>query len=184
MSVTGIAKLDDNKNVVTDSNGNPVIEWVSVEKVEGVSLVTYAFSQRFGSFAGQFLSIAILLFAFSTVLGWSFYGTKAMEYLFGTKSTIVYKIIFVAFIVVGATMSLDLAWDIADTLNGLMAIPNLIGVLALSGVVVKITRNYIKRKASKNPDENILPMLSAYDDIQKEQLQKLIDENDVTATKK
>lgn len=184
MSVTGIAKLDDNKNVVTDSNGNPVIERVSVEKVEGVSLVTYAFSQRFGAFAGQFLSIAILLFAFSTVLGWSFYGTKAMEYLFGTKSTIVYKIIFVAFIVVGATMSLDLAWDIADTLNGLMAIPNLIGVLALSGVVVKITRNYIKRKACKKPDENITPMLSAYDDIQKEQLQKLIDENDVIAREK
>ena len=114
------------------------------------------------------LSVAILLFAFSTVLGWSFYGTKAVEYLFGTKATVAYKVVFVCFIVVGATLNLSLAWSIADTLNGLMAIPNLIAVLTLSGTVIKITRNYTKRKLNKNP-ERLKPMLSAFEDIQKVQ---------------
>ncbi|MBP7480335.1 MAG: alanine:cation symporter family protein, partial [Spirochaetaceae bacterium] len=143
--------------------------------ITGVPLVSAAFSHGFGSFAGKFVSLAVFLFAFSTVLGWSFYGEKAMEYLFGTKSTIFYKIIFVAFIVVGATMNLALAWDISDTLNGLMAIPNLIGVLALSGTVVAITKNYTKRKIKKT-DVNEEPMLSAFEDIQAEQLAKLREE--------
>lgn len=147
-------------------------------QLEGAPFVSAAFSHGFGSFAGAFVSIAIVLFAFSTVLGWSFYGTKACEFLFGTKATIVYKVIFVLFIVVGATMSLDLAWDIADTLNGLMAIPNLIGVLALSGTVVAITRNYIKRKL--NHDDSIQPMLSIFPDIQAEQEAKLRMKNNYT----
>ena len=110
-------------------------------------------------------------------MGWSYYGTKAIEYLLGNKATIVYKIFFVLFIVVGATMSLDLAWEIADTLNALMAIPNLIGVLALSGIVIKITRNYVRRNITKvAPDEK--PMLSAYEDIQLEQEEKLKAENE------
>lgn len=179
MSITGIARVDADNNPILDSNGNEIIESVKIDKVNGVPLVTYAFSQRFGDVAGIVLAIAILLFAFSTVLGWSFYGTKSVEYLFGTKATVVYKVIFVAFIVVGATMSLDLVWDIADTLNGLMAIPNLIGVLALSGLVAKITVNYIKRKATKKPDKTVVPMLSAYEDIQNEQLEKLMQEDDI-----
>ena len=76
-----------------------------------------------------------------------------------------YKVIFVVFIVVGATMELDLAWDLSDTFNGLMAIPNLIGVLSLSGVVLKITRNYVARKL-KNQD--IVPMYSVFPEYQKE----------------
>lgn len=180
MSVKGVPQTDPQGKVVTDENGNPVIASVKIEKVQGIPLVTYAFSQCFGDFVGIILAVAILLFAFSTVLGWSFYGTKAAEYLFGGKSTILYKILFVAFIVVGATMSLDLAWGIADTLNGLMALPNLIGVLALSGIVVKITANYIKRKSCKNP-RMIEPMLSAYADIQHEQYKKLLEEDDLVA---
>ncbi len=140
-------------------------------QLEGVPFVSTAFSHGFGKYAGAFVSIAIVLFAFTTVLGWSFYGTKAWEYLFGTKSTIIYKVVFVLFIVVGATMSLDLAWNISDTLNGLMAIPNLIGVLALSGTVFAITRNYIKRKIKG--DTSIQPMLSRYPDIQYEQEESL-----------
>ena len=120
---------------------------VNITPLEGASLVTYAMQQRFGPWAGKLLSIAILLFAFTTVLGWSFYGTKATEYLFGTKSTIVYRIIFIVFIVFGATMDLSLAWDIADTLNALMAIPNLIGLLGLSGVVVKLTNDHFKDRS-------------------------------------
>lgn len=160
------AKYDTNGSV--DEAGNPAVI-VNISKVNGVALVSYAFSQRFGDFAGKALAIAVLLFAFSTVLGWSFYGTKSMEYLFGTKSTIIYKIVFVLFIVVGATMNLGLAWEIADTLNGLMAVPNLIGVLLLSGMVVKITRNFLNRKV-KGIDEK--PLLSAYEDIQAEQEKK------------
>lgn len=173
------SKNSEGKNLV-DDNGNPVVDSVTISQINGVSLVTYAFSQRFGHIAGKILSIAILLFAFSTVLGWSFYGTKAMEYLFGTKSTIFYKIIFVCFIVVGATLNLSLAWEIADTLNGLMAIPNLIGVLALSGTVVKITKNYTKRKIQKNP-EDIKPMLSVFDDIQMDHEEKIRAEEEANA---
>lgn len=141
----------------------------------GASLVSEALAQGLGTLAGGFVAIAICLFAFSTVLGWSFYGTKSCEYLFGTKATIVYKIIFVVCIVFGATMSFDLAWAIADTLNALMAIPNLIGVLALSGTVFAITRNYLARKVTKT-DVNLKPMLSFDPAIQKMQEESLDDE--------
>lgn len=175
MSVKANALLDDNGKVVKDAAGNPVPSSITISQINGVSLVTYALSERFGDIAGKVLSIAILLFAFSTVLGWSFYGTKAVEYLFGTKSTYVYKVIFVSFIVVGATLNLSLAWEIADTLNGLMAIPNLIAVIALSGTVVAITKNYARRKFGKNK-EDIKPMLSVFDDIQAEHEAKIREE--------
>lgn len=125
-----------------------------------------AFSKVFGPAGPAFIAIAILLFAFSTVLGWSHYGSKAFEYLFGSGSIIVYRIIFIVFILCGATMRLDLAWDLSDTFNGLMAIPNLIGVLALSPVVCKITKNYVDRRI-RNLDKE--PMLSAFPEIQKMQ---------------
>ena len=175
MEIRGVQGKNADGTFMTDENGNPVITSVEITEVNGVPLVTYAFSLRLGSFAGKVLAIAILLFAFSTVLGWSFYGTKALEYLFGTKATIVYKVIFVLFVIVGCTMNLSLAWDIADTLNGLMAVPNLIGVLLLSATVVRITGNYIRRKIKKtSPDEK--PMLSVYTDIQAEQAAKLAEE--------
>ena len=175
MEIQGVQGKNADGTLMTDENGNPVITSVTISEVNGVPLVTYAFSLRLGHVAGKILAIAILLFAFSTVLGWSFYGTKALEYLFGTKATIVYKVIFVLFVIVGCTMNLSLAWDIADTLNGLMAIPNLIGVLLLSATVVKITGNYVRRKIRKsNTDET--PMLSVYTDIQAEQAAKLAEE--------
>lgn len=127
------------------------------------ALVAEAFSTVFGKFGYGFIAIAILLFAFSTTLGWSQYGSKGFEYLFGRKNVKIYQVIFVAFIVVGATMDLSLAWDISDTLNGMMAIPNLIGVLALSGTVMKITQNYVQRKILH---KDVKPMLSALDHIQ------------------
>jgi AGCS family alanine or glycine:cation symporter len=141
---------------------------------EKTALVSEAFGSVFNvgniNFGGAFIAIAILLFAFSTVLGWSYYGTKAWEFLFGTKSTIIYKVVFVVFIVCGATMSLDLAWDISDTFNGLMALPNLIGVLTLSGTVVRITKNYVARTFKGSKEK---PMLSAFSDVQTEQEVKL-----------
>ncbi len=111
----------------------------------GADLTTAGFSTLFGpQFSSIFMAVCILLFALSTILSWSLYGTRCIEFIFGSKSIIPYQIIFVLFTIVGATMDIGLAWDIADTLNGLMAIPNIIALLALSGVVVKLTRDYRK----------------------------------------
>ncbi|MDO5310750.1 MAG: alanine/glycine:cation symporter family protein [Clostridia bacterium] len=129
------------------------------------SLVGQAFGSAFGQIGTGFVAIALLLFAFSTVLGWSHYGTKACEYLFGTKSTLPYRIIFVIAIFGGAVMGENLAWDLSDTFNGLMMIPNLIGVLVLSPIVFKCTKNYVDRHLRH---KDIEPMLSMYTDIQKE----------------
>ena len=133
---------------------------------EKTAMVAEAFQLSFGQVGSWFIAIAVLLFAFSTVLGWSHYGTKAFEYLFGTKATIAYKVVFVAFIVVGATMSLDLAWDLSDTFNGLMAIPNLIGVISLSSLVYKITVNYVDRKIL---GKDVKPMYSVFPEYQQEE---------------
>ena len=109
--------------------------------------------------------IAMLLFAFTTVLGWSQYGAKAVEYLFGEKGAKVYKVIFTLMIVSGAVMTSSLAWEISDTFNGLMMIPNLIGVIALFPLVSKITKNYVNRKIKGKEEE---PMLSYDEELQKE----------------
>ena len=130
-------------------------------------LVATVFEQKFGVIGSGFIAISIALFAFSTVLGWSHYGTKACEYLLGEKRTIPYRVLFVLLVFGGAVMGDNLAWDLADTFNGLMMIPNLIGVIALSGVVMKITKNYVDRRIKGKTD--IKPMLSAFPEIQKEQ---------------
>lgn len=143
---------------------------VAVAEYSGVALtkanvVSTVFTMYFGKLGGAFVAIAIMLFAYSTVLGWSHYGSKACEYLFGTKSTMVYRVIFVIATFGGAVMGENLAWDIADTLNGMMMIPNLIGVIVLSPIVYRITNNYVNRKIK---NEAVEPMLSNFDDIQKE----------------
>ena len=145
-----------NNSIMKDSNGNMIIESIHIENISGVSLVTLAVSNRLSHIAGKILAIAITLFAFTTTLGWSYYGSKTVEYLFGKVATYVYKVLFVIFIVIGATMNLNLAWDIADTMNGLMALPNLVGVLLLSGTVMKIIKNYYERKNGKS----VKPMIS------------------------
>ena len=129
------------------------------------NVVSTVFTMYFGKLGGAFVAIAIMLFAYSTVLGWSHYGSKACEYLFSTKSTMVYRVIFVIATFGGAVMGENLAWDIADTLNGMMMIPNLIGVIVLSPIVYRITKNYVNRKIK---NEAVEPMLSNFDDIQKE----------------
>ena len=137
---------------------------------DDATLVAEAFSSVFhiGDFRfGQyFIAIAILLFAFTTVLGWSHYGTKAVEYLAGKRAGVVtkiYKVIFVTAVMGGAVMASSIAWDISDTFNGLMMMPNLIGVVALSPIVVKLTKNYVDRRL-KGMD--IPPMLSYFPDIE------------------
>lgn len=139
----------------------------------GSALVGEAFGTVLGNIGPMFIALAILLFAFSTVLGWSHYGSKAFEYLFGTKATMIYKVIFVVFIVVGATMNLSLAWELSDTFNGLMAIPNLVGVLVLSPVVMRITKNYVDRRIR---GLDVEPMLSAFPEIQAMQMKNLQEE--------
>ena len=136
-----------------------------VAGANGDTLVSEAFGNYFGSFGTAFVAIAMLFFAFTTVLGWSQYGSKAVEYLFGQKGVKVYKFIFVAMMVSGAIMEGGLAWDLSDTFNGLMMIPNLIGVLALFPLVLKITANYVDRKIRK---KDIAPMLSFDPVLQKE----------------
>ena len=109
----------------------------------GSELITGAFATVFGTkFASLFVAIALIFFAYSTILGWSLYGARCAEYLFGIKASKVYQVLFIIMIVVGATTSLDIVWNVADTLNGLMAIPNFIALFALSGVVAKLTKDY------------------------------------------
>ena len=116
---------------------------ITYGKDPGTALNAQALGTVFGSQIGALIiAIGLSLFALSTVLSWGLYGTRCWEFIFGTKAIKPYQVIFTLIVIVGATMDLGLAWDIADTLNGLMAIPNLIGVLALSGVVVKATREF------------------------------------------
>lgn len=149
--------------VVLSSGAIDLKTGLVAEGTQDATLVATAFGNVFGSAGEWFVAIAMLLFAFTTVLGWSHYGSKAVEYLFGNIGARIYRVIFVLMIVSGALMSSSLAWDISDTFNGLMMLPNLIGVISLSPVVVKITRNYIRRKLK---GEAIEPMLSNDPEIQ------------------
>ena len=158
--------------VVLTSGGleGGVFNVVSGEIREGLSdatLVGGAFNEVFpwGNIGQRFVAIAMFLFAFTTVLGWSHYGSKAWEYLFGAKSTVIFRIIHVCTIIFGAVLTSSLAWDISDTFNGLMMIPNLIGVLFMIPLVVKITKNYVDRKV-KNKDVD--PIISYDEEIQAE----------------
>jgi AGCS family alanine or glycine:cation symporter len=121
----------------------------------GAALTTAAFTKSLGQPGAWVVSIGIILFAYSTILGWAYYGEKCAEYLFGTKIIIPYRYLWVVFVAIGATVKLSFVWDFADTMNGLMAIPNLIGLLLLSGVVASETKDffenvYAKEKAEKN----------------------------------
>ncbi len=137
-----------------------------IEEIGGSSsLMSYAFSQMFGPAGAVFIALAILLFAYTTVLGWSHYGSTACRYLFGEKAVTVYRIIFVAVVLAGSVMTAQLAWDISDTFNGLMMIPNLIGVIALSPQVVKCTKNYIARNLHKEKEEPMLSMVLPMNEV-------------------
>ncbi len=131
------------------------------------TLVGGAFNSVFswGNIGQKFIAIAMFLFAFTTVLGWSHYGSKAWEYLFGAKTTIIFRIIHVCTVIFGAVLTSSLAWDISDTFNGLMMVPNLIGVLVLCPLVAKITKNYVDRRIGK---KDVKPILSYDEEIQAE----------------
>ena len=110
------------------------------EGLTGTSLTQAAFSQAFGGFGPVFIAICMFFFAFSTIIGWYFFGQSNFKSLFGEKALPVYSVIVVVFILVGSTLKVDLVWAMADFFNGLMAVPNLLALLALSGVVVAIDK--------------------------------------------
>ncbi|MCQ9275853.1 alanine/glycine:cation symporter family protein [Streptococcus suis] len=120
-------------------------QW-SVEGLEGAPLTQAAFATVFGNTGSIALTISLVLFAFTTILGWSYYGERCIEFLFGTKSILPYRLVFVTMVALGGFLKLDLIWTIADIVNGLMALPNLIALLALSPVIIKETRRYFAKK--------------------------------------
>jgi alanine or glycine:cation symporter, AGCS family len=121
----------------------------------GAELTTVAFSS--GVAGGQYIvTIGLILFAYSTILGWCYYGEKSIEYIFGEKAVKPYRFIWVVFVGIGAVAKLDFVWSLSDTFNGLMAIPNLIGLLALSPIIVKETRSYFARLGEPVPETAVI----------------------------
>lgn len=115
---------------------------------EGIALTQAAFVKQFGSFGDLFVSVCLFFFAFSTILGWHFFGAINAKYLFGKKAVRVYSALVLIFIVVGSTLKVDLVWSLADMFNGLMVLPNALALLVLSGVVTKICRQYDTKRTN------------------------------------
>lgn len=114
----------------------------------GTALTQAAFSASFPGYGDVFVAVCLLFFAFSTILGWHFFGLINIKYLLGEKAGKIYSLLVVAFVVVGSTQKVDLVWSLSDFFNGLMVIPNAIALWALSGVVVKICRKFQDQKAA------------------------------------
>lgn len=138
---------------------------------EDTAMAMSVFSENFGGFGTAVFSVILPLFAFTTIIAWSYYGEKAVEFCFGwTKEqtrrriTIGFKVIYVVLIAASSIIHSDLIWAIDDTFNGLMAVPNLICLVALSGLVARITKNYFARRRG----EQVEPMLSAYPEMNAE----------------
>ncbi len=149
---------------------------LSADKEDSVMSMTM-FSTNFGAFGTAVFSVILPLFAFTTVIAWSYYGEKAVEFCFSflgddkrRYAVTVFKVVYVILIAASSTIHSELIWAIDDTFNGLMAVPNLICLIALSGLVAKITKNYFDRKKG----ENVEPMLSAYKDMNEEFIEDLL----------
>lgn len=112
----------------------------------GAELTILGFTSTYGSWVSIFTAIAMCCFAFSTIIGWGLYGTRCVEFLLGTRANRPFMILYALVAIVGATMELGLMWNIAETFNGLMVIPNLIAVFLLSGVVVRLVKEYFDRE--------------------------------------
>ena len=149
--IFGVFEVFMDTIVVCTMTSLVVLLGVGVQNIEygtdiGANLTIKGFQSVFGgALPGVAVAICLTLFALSTVLAWALYGTRCMEYLFGYKAAKVYQVVFCIFACIAGTVKLDLAWAIADTLNGLMAIPNLVGLALLSPVVVKLTKDYFSK---------------------------------------
>lgn len=126
--------------------------------LQGAALTNYAYSVGLpGASLGKFIvTIGLIFFAFTTIIGWNYYGERCTEYLFGVKGIKIYRIVFIALVAVGAYLKLDLVWIIADIVNALMAIPNLIGIIGLRKVIIKETNYYFKNKETNLVDEEMV----------------------------
>ncbi len=120
-------------------------QW-TVEGLDGAPLTQAAFATVFGNPGAIALTISLSLFAFTTILGWSYYGERCIEFLFGIKSILPYRLVFVAMVGLGGFLKLDVIWFLADIVNGLMVLPNLIALLALSPVIIQETRQYFTKE--------------------------------------
>lgn len=119
---------------------------VNYGEAAGAELTISGFTAVYGSWVSIFTAVAMCCFAFSTIIGWGLYGTRCIEFLFGFHSNMPFMVLYSLTAIVGATMNLGLMWSIAETFNGLMVIPNLIAVFLLSGVVVKMTKEYFVKE--------------------------------------
>ncbi len=134
-----VASVGENPEPFLDENGH------FYEIPTGAALTAHAFETGLGPMGAWTVGLGLALFAYSTMIAWSYYGDRCWEYLLGPRAVKPYRYIFCAFVVVGTISGLDLIWTIADNLNALMAVPNLIGLLGLAGLVVRESRDYLKR---------------------------------------
>ncbi len=129
--VSGLVQLDPTSGVMSITND-----------LSGAALTTSAFDMAFPGVGGMVVAFGLIFFAFSTILGWYYYGSKCLEYIAGVKAINFYKYIWIALVFFGAIYKVGFVWNLSDTFNGLMAIPNLIGLLALSPLIFSMTRDY------------------------------------------
>ncbi|WP_444345631.1 alanine/glycine:cation symporter family protein [Phascolarctobacterium succinatutens] len=130
-----------------------VVSGVWCGPLNGAAMTESAFTMAFPAFGSILLLVGLVLFAFTTILGWNYYGERCVEYLMGVKAILPYRIIFICLIACGPFLKLEEIWVLADIVNGLMAIPNLIALIALSGVVVAETKAYQKHLAEEKNKE-------------------------------
>ncbi len=149
--------------------------------IAGSAIAPLAFTQTFGTFGRVVFTIILPLFAFTTILAWAYYGEKAVQYLFGKKgdvAALIFKILYVGLLFVGAMVKSDFVWALDDMFNAMMALPNLVALIFLSKQIVEITKNYFARKTGAM----IPPMLSAYEDINTELANDLKKEGELSET--
>ena len=143
-SITGIVLVMG----ILQSNGGAF----AVPTLKGAALTTATFDAMLSGYGGWVVTIGLIFFAYSTTLGWCYYGEKCATYVFGDKSVPMYRVIYVATVMLGTVLSMDMVWAAADTFNGLMAVPNLIALLLLSRVIVQETRDFKAKRASGELD--------------------------------
>ena len=143
-SITGLVLVMG----ILQSNGGAF----AVPDLEGAALTTATFDAMLSGYGGWVVTIGLIFFAYSTTLGWCYYGEKCATYVFGDKSVPIYRVIYVATVMLGTVLSMDMVWAAADTFNGLMAVPNLIALLLLSKVIVQETRDFKAKRASGELD--------------------------------
>ena len=143
-SITGIVLVMG----ILQSNGGAF----AVPTLKGAALTTATFDAMLSGYGGWVVTIGLIFFAYSTTLGWCYYGEKCATYVFGDKSVPIYRVIYVATVMLGTVLSMDMVWAAADTFNGLMAVPNLIALLLLSRVIVQETRDFKAKRASGELD--------------------------------